>query len=674
MDAKGDVLSNLLTKREELNKQRQSQTDKLNNQIEVLKQQLAVEGAQEVTELRATLEVAKEKLVEQNQLLRQLTGSPLVLAVVLRVDAKDVKAAFAKDTQVKVLPGTSYEGQIGTVIREPDSNGVIRLKFSNGDTYDYHAFEVNPSKPKGLEIPGKPNAKPSEFKVGVEVKVIGERNYEGDPGHIGFVGQINSVDGEWRRVAGTKHGNRGWYWVGYAREIYVEPLKQYNGTALVLHEGKQIEVELPSDKEVKPGDTVKLSMQTMQIVDVAQPVYTGEISIVRRAVDDKTSEVDHQGSVRVVLNGKLVAKPEVGDRVVLDQSATVIGLNLGKGDERFSFTSATNVTWDHIGGLKDAKRTMIEAIELPYRHPDIYKHYGKKPLKGVLLYGPPGCGKTMLGKATATALAKIHNGGNDSSGFIYVKGPEILDRFVGVAELAIRQIFQSSRKHKEQHGYPAVIFIDEADAILGKRGTGISSDIERTIVPQFLAEMDGLEDSGAIVLLATNRADILDPAIVRDGRIDRKVKVTRPDLDGAKDIFGLYLKKMPLYNGYTHADLADLGALELFSDSRVLYNVELNGNRKGQTLKFTLGNLASGAMVAGIVDQATSIAMHRDISAKSKPQGLSKDDLVKAVDCVFRENLDLNHTDDLADFVHDFRDDVVGVKKLRQAAGGVATS
>ena len=200
---------------------------------------------------------------------------------------------------------------------------------------------------------------------------------------------------------------------------------------------------------------------------------------------------------------------------------------------------------------------------------------------------------------------------------------------------------------------------------------GISSDIERTIVPQFLAEMDGLEETGAVVILATNRADILDPAVTRDGRVDRKVKVTRPDLNGSRDIFQLYLKSVPLYNGYTRDELSDVAALEMFSDKRVLYSVQLNGNHNGECRNFTLGNLASGAMVAGIVDQATSISLHRDI-ANGKPQGMSKDDLVQAVECVYRENFDLNHNDELADFTHDFRDDIQGIRKLRQSSGAAA--
>lgn len=604
--------------------------------------------------------------MEQNQLLQQLTSSPLVLAVVLRVDAQK-SPDYAVNTQVKILTGAYHrEGEVGTIVQAPNSDGVVKVKFS--DDYTEH-YLVN-IKNTTLAIPDKPNAKPQDFVNGIKVNIIGKFE-NGDNRYVGKMGNIVQTDGDWRRVRMHKKNEEQWFWVG--GHILIEPINQYHGTALVFYEGKQIEVELPSDKEVKPGDTVKLSMQTMQIVDVAVPVYAGEISIVRRAIDDTVSEVEHNGAIRVVLNGKLEKKPETGDRVVLDSAALIIGLNLGKEDERFSFTVATNVAWEDIGGLVEAKKQMVEAIELPFRYPDIYKHYGKKPIKGVLLYGPPGCGKTMLGKAAATALAKLHSGNSAPSGFIYVKGPEILDRFVGVAEATIRQIFQRSRKHKETHGYPAVIFIDEADAILGKRGMGISSDIERTIVPQFLAEMDGLEETGAIVLLATNRADILDPGVTRDGRVDRKVKVTRPDLIASKDIFQLYLKSVPLYNGYTRDELSDVAALELFSEKRVLYSVQLNGNHQGQSRSFTLGHLASGAMVAGIVDQATSIALHRDI-ASGKPQGMSKDDLVQAVECTFQQNFDLNHNDEMADFVHDFRDDVIGIRKLRQGTGAAASN
>jgi proteasome-associated ATPase len=296
-----------------------------------------------------------------------------------------------------------------------------------------------------------------------------------------------------------------------------------------------------------------------------------------------------------------------------------------------------------VGGLEEAKQQMREAVELPHTNADIYKHYNKALIKGVLLWGPPGCGKTMLGKATATSLAQTYAKKKVADGFLYVKGPEILDRYVGVAEATIRSIFERARHHRAQHGYPAVIFIDEADAILGRRGSGISSDMERTIVPAFLTEMDGLEASGALVILATNRQDRLDPAVVRDGRIDRKVKVTRPTIESAAEIALLNLKGAPLANGYAHADLAVTAASELFAKKRVIAKLT---TQSGAVKELALAHIVNGAMVAGLVDQAKSIALHRDIKAR-KRGGLQKADIVAAVDAVQRQNLDLGHDDGL---------------------------
>lgn len=201
----------------------------------------------------------------------------------------------------------------------------------------------------------------------------------------------------------------------------------------------------------------------------------------------------------------------------MDPSGLVVVRDLGKDTQRFSLNQPSTVTWDDIGGLVDAKQQMLEAVELPWKHPDLYAHYGKKPLRGVLLYGPPGCGKTMLGAAAASSLARTHGKDQIESGYLYVKGPEILDPFVGVTEATIRELFERGRAHEKAHGYPATLFIDEADAILGKRGGNgpNSSIIDHTVVAQFLSEMDGLDKNGTIVILATNRADILDPAVTR---------------------------------------------------------------------------------------------------------------------------------------------------------------
>lgn len=576
------------------------------------------EVAAQVDQLKSALEAARTKLTEQKEMLDQLTSPPFTYATV--VAASEWSAPNRSPERLE------YNG-----IRV--SNRILTLGgFHIGDDLSV------------IDRTIRPDVVRARHRI-----IVGFTN------NNDVVIQIDNAN----TVTCSIHDMAKYFKIAKKVAGFKSP------TAVIVVDGKFLEVLLPKDKEVKPGDTVTVVMETMQIVDVASVQFGGDIAYVRRLIDDQFSEVDYESAVRVVFNGQFGKNLERGDRVVLDRTASVIVKNLGKEDERFSFTAETNVTWNDIGGLAEAKRQMIEAVELPHTNPDIFEFYGKRPVKGILLYGPPGCGKTMLGKATATALARIYNGGSKSAGFIYIKGPEILDRFVGVAEATIRQIFQRARKHKEQHGYPAVVFIDEADAILAKRGSGVSSDMERTIVPMFLTEMDGLEDSGALVILATNRSDILDPAVVRDGRIDRKIKIERPDANSAVEIFNLNLNGVPLNNGYTHADLAKLGSEEVFSPRRVLYRVHTHS--RGDC-NFTLGHIVNGGMIVSIIEQATSIALHRDLNTKLRDnRGLRKEDLVAALDAVERQNRDLNHTDDLAEFVHDFREDVVNIQRLSQS-------
>lgn len=556
------------------------------------------ETRDQVQTLRDALEQARAKLVEQQEMLEELTTQPLVYATVVCINDKPVAQPYKlkkRGTHVRIRRDSKFADQyngIGIVEGETDTQGWVRVDFD---------FFTN------------------SYRIGL-------KDVENGVCDLELVG--------------------------------VEGL----GSATIVVENKFLEVFLPEDRDIASGDTVTVVMETMQIVDVAQAQVGGNIGYLHRVIDETFSEVDYESSIRVVFNGKLGDSPEKGDRVVLDDTANVITRNLGKEDDRFSFTAETNVTWDEIGGLEEAKEQMIEAVELPHTNPDIFRFYDKQPVKGILLYGPPGCGKTMLGKAAATTLSHIYNGEKASAGFMYIKGPEILDRYVGTAEATIRQIFQGARKHKETYGYPAVVFIDEADAILSKRGSGISSDVERTIVPMFLTEMDGLEDSGALVILATNRPDILDTAVVRDGRIDRKIKIDRPTAESTTEIFMLNLKNVPLYNGYTHEELAKIGSDEMFSSHRVLYQIHTNSDN---VLNFTLGNIVNGGMIASVVDQATSIAMHRDLS-EGEPQGLRKEDLVAAIDAVEQQNRNLNYADDLTEFIDDFREDVVDIQRLSQ--------
>jgi proteasome-associated ATPase len=268
--------------------------------------------------------------------------------------------------------------------------------------------------------------------------------------------------------------------------------------------------------------------------------------------------------------------------------------------------------------------------------------------------------------AIVTAIARMY--GIDAreamqSGFIYVKGPELLEMWLGKSEEAIRSLFARAKTHKKRYGFPAIIFIDEAEALLRKRGSGISSDIESTTVPTFLAEMGGMEESGALVLLATNRADILDPAVVRDGRVDVKVYVSRPTLESAGEIFNIHLKGVPLADGLKKKDIAATAAKRLFSDEYKYYTV--TDRKDPKTPKyFLLKHIVNGALIAGIVDKATTLAIRRDSGHPEKnPGGVKEQDLLDAIDMVFKQNIGLDHEEPMNEFIENEGIEVVGMDK-----------
>jgi proteasome ATPase len=552
-------------------------------------------------ELKEALEAARVKLVEQDKILRKVTDAPRVFATVMKVTEPPSKM-FTEEQLQKAL-----------------SKKGARVRIIPGTEYEYQ----------------------SEGNAGTVDDVSGRKS--------GWVG----VKWDHGHSAGYRFGSDE---TGGDCDLMLD---EPPGTVVVITtEGAIFGVHVPEKKTVIPGDMVTLSGETMQITDVSPMQFGGDIGSFRQIIDNDFSEVDYEGGTRVVFHGRDAEGLEKGDRVVLDASGNLIVRNLGKEDEKYRFEAESGVSWGDIGGLEEAKRTMIEAIELPHLNKDIFAYYHKKPTKGVLLYGPPGCGKTMLGKAAATSLAKIY-GGKSGAGFLYVKGPEILNKYVGESEATVRSLFERARQHKKDSGFPAVLFIDEAESILSKRGSGISSDIDKTIVPMFLAEMDGLGDSGALVILATNRPDILDPAVVRDGRVDRKVRVTRPTEKSAEEIFRLNFKGVP--SKVPCEELSAYGSAELFNPKRVLYDIE---TKKQGVIPFTLCNVLSGGMIANIVDQATTMAMRRDLADKKKG-GVEKRDVLDSVALVEVQNRNLDHTDVLAEFVEDFRKDVVNIQKRR---------
>jgi proteasome ATPase len=431
---------------------------------------------------------------------------------------------------------------------------------------------------------------------------------------------------------------------------------------LAAGSGSILEVPKPGvswASKLKTGVVVKCLSENMAILGIVEnPESLGEISTVRTDGKGGFCEIDYKGNAKLIRYG-FSPDPEAGDRIVVDSTGSVAIKSLGKDDTKFSFTGTTGISWDDIGGLDQAKLDLQEAVELPFKYAELYKAYGKKPARGVMLYGPPGCGKTLLAKAVATAMSKIHGGSAAETGFIYVKGPELLDKFVGMTEAQIRALFSRTRNHYKKHKYPAVLFIDEADALLGKRDARLNMGTETTVVPQFLSEMDGLDDAKCVILLATNRPDTLDPAVTREGRVDIKVRVTRPEQKDVEAIMRLSLSKIPTI-GDPMDKLVELGTRSLLSPSHVLYEITLKTRK---TEKFTLANMISGAMVATMVDKATTLAIHDDIKRGGPPKGLKADHIQEAVRLIFQQNLHTNHDEALEDFCEPFHDQVEKIRR-----------
>lgn len=424
--------------------------------------------------------------------------------------------------------------------------------------------------------------------------------------------------------------------------------------------GSLAEVGTPHGLKLKAGMTVRIRPESQQIVDIVDDApLVGAVHPVTRVIDEKHVEIDLPGMTRSVIYGG--EKPKPGDRVQIDPTGVVVVRNLGQASVA-AHSADTGVSWDDIGGLVEAKKQLIEAVEEPFTHADLYARYQKKPTKGILLYGPPGTGKTMLGKAIHTAIAKLHGESAKATGYIYVKAPEILNMFAGNSEGNVRKLFTSARRHHADHHYPCVVFIDEADAILSKRGARAVDGMERTVVPQFLAEMDGLDASGALVVLATNRPDQLDAAVTRDGRIDRKVFVPRPNKDEAVDIFRRCVRGKPL-DTLTSESFAELAALELFRRDHLLYTVKC---KDGQDIHLTLGSLASGAMCAGIVETATQVAIRRDKESGAQA-GIAADDVKAAIALVLEENRRVDHSEDLGLVVEPVKSKVIDIVRARAA-------
>ena len=435
-----------------------------------------------------------------------------------------------------------------------------------------------------------------------------------------------------------------------------------DGSADVFSSGRKMRVEshpaIEADELVR-GVEVVLN-ESLNIVKVRSPERSGEVVTIKEMLEDGTRAfiVGRADEERVVeLAEHLIGTGvRAGDSMLLDGRSSILVEKLPKAEvEELVLEEVPDVSYEDIGGLDDQIETIVDAVELPFLHADLFAEHELPAPKGILLYGPPGCGKTLIAKAVANSLAtkvaELSGEDQQRSFFLNIKGPELLNKYVGETERQIRLIFQRARE-KSEEGWPVIIFFDEMESLFRTRGSGISSDIESTIVPQLLAEIDGVETlKNVIVIGASNREDLIDPAILRPGRLDVKIKIERPDEQAARSIFANYLTgDLPIHEGEVGEHGSIDAALDAMiaaaaehmyradDDTRFLEVTYQNGDK--EVLYFR--DFSSGAMIENIVRRAKKLAIKRFLDDGTK--GICTDDLLVSVTQEYKEHEDLPNT------------------------------
>ncbi|MCH9677212.1 MAG: proteasome ATPase [Candidatus Nanopelagicales bacterium] len=435
-----------------------------------------------------------------------------------------------------------------------------------------------------------------------------------------------------------------------------------DSTADIMASGKKLRVGVSPSVDIADlvlGREVLLN-ESMNIVSIREYDETGEIVVLKERIDgDRALVVAHSDEERVIKLGQplIEAKLRAGDTLLCDMRNGVAVEKIARAEvEELVLEEVPDIRYEDIGGLGEQIEAIRDAVEMPYLHAELFLEHKLKAPKGILLYGPPGCGKTLIAKAVANSLAlKVSEKtgmGEGRSFFLNIKGPELLNKYVGETERHIRLVFQRARE-KASEGMPVIVFFDEMDSLFRTRGTGVSSDVENTIVPQLLSEIDGVESlENVIVIGASNREDMIDPAILRPGRLDVKIKIQRPDAQSAAAIFSKYLTSdLPLHendlaenNGdrdATCASMIDRAVERMYTETdenRFLEVTYANGDKEVLYFK----DFNSGAMIENVVARAKKSAI-KDFLASGQ-RGIRVQHLLDACIDEFRENEDLPNT------------------------------
>ncbi len=438
---------------------------------------------------------------------------------------------------------------------------------------------------------------------------------------------------------------------------------KHDGTVDIFAQGRKIRVVLSPNvpvESLRRGQEVMLN-EAMNVVEAFDFERLGEVVQIKEilAGGDRALVTAHADEERVVMLAQPVldAPLKAGDSLLVETRSGWAYERIPKSEvEELVLEEVPDISYDDIGGLQSQIESITDAVELPFLHKDLFLEHKLKPPKGVLLYGPPGCGKTLIAKAVANSLAKkveLATGRGDGRAyFLNIKGPELLNKYVGETERQIRLVFQRARE-KASEGMPVIVFFDEMDSIFRTRGSGVSSDVENTIVPQLLAEIDGVELlENVVVIGASNREDMIDPAILRPGRLDVKIKVERPDAESARDIFAKYVTSdLPLHG----EDLAEHGGNReatcqgmiqrvverMYSETdenRFLEVTYANGDKEVLYFK----DFNSGAMIENIVARAKKMAVKQVLETGQR--GIRLSHLLASCLDEFKENEDLPNT------------------------------